>query len=215
MNNKRKGYIYLLSNKSFPTWYKIGYSANINERLKVLNNSTATPFPFKLVGYYEAKKDGDKKIHKLIDRLNKNKRSVDEETGRTREFFEFESLEDAKEVFDLIAEIQFKTPIYNDKIINSNTTNKKQKNSETNRTKKSRWTFDMYGINIGEELVYIDDDKIRPIVISKNKIEWNNKIYSLSSLAKELRNSNSLQGPLFFTYKGKLLIDIRKEKEDK
>ena len=36
------GYIYILTNPSFPEYVKIGYAADVKQRLEELNRSTAT-----------------------------------------------------------------------------------------------------------------------------------------------------------------------------
>lgn len=38
------GYIYILTNPSFPEYLKIGYAADVKQRLEELNRSTAVPF---------------------------------------------------------------------------------------------------------------------------------------------------------------------------
>ena len=41
------GYIYILTNPSFPEYVKIGYADNVDERLAQLNRSECTPFGFR------------------------------------------------------------------------------------------------------------------------------------------------------------------------
>lgn len=48
-----KGYIYILTNPSFPDYVKIGYADNVNNRLQQLNNSECTPFAFRVYATYE------------------------------------------------------------------------------------------------------------------------------------------------------------------
>jgi len=89
MENKG-GYIYLLTNPSFPEWVKIGYADNVEERVKELNRTECTPFAFRIYATYrvdERLKDID--IHNMIDVINPKLRSIDDVDGkiRKREFY--------------------------------------------------------------------------------------------------------------------------------
>lgn len=102
-----KGYIYILTNPSFPEYVKIGYADDIKKRLKQLNNSECTPFAFRLYAYYEVShRLTDMKLHNIIDRLNPELRSIDNVDGkkRVREFYAI-TKEDAYAIFDAIAQI--------------------------------------------------------------------------------------------------------------
>lgn len=104
---KENGVIYILTNPSFPEYVKIGYADNVNERLKILNTSPAIPFAFRVYATYEVEhKLEDKKVHKLIDTINPELRSVENINGkiRKREFYQM-SKEQAYTLFECIAEI--------------------------------------------------------------------------------------------------------------
>lgn len=102
-----KGYIYILTNPSFPDYVKIGYADDVNQRLKQLNRMESTPFAFRCYATYEVNhRLTDMKIHSVIDKLNPNLRSIDNVDGkkRVREFFAM-SPEDAYSILEAIAEI--------------------------------------------------------------------------------------------------------------
>ena len=42
------GYIYIMTNPSFPEYVKIGYATDVEQRLDELNRSTAVPFAFRI-----------------------------------------------------------------------------------------------------------------------------------------------------------------------
>lgn len=48
-----KGYIYILTNPSFPDYVKIGYADDVNKRLQQLNRSECVPFAFRVFATYE------------------------------------------------------------------------------------------------------------------------------------------------------------------
>jgi hypothetical protein len=76
----------------------------------------------------------------------------------------------------------------------------------------------MCGIKIGEYITF-DPTNIEVKVASDDSIEYEGRIYKLSPFAgtfmpEEQRNaSGAYQGAKYFSYKGKVLDDIRKEKE--
>ena len=87
---ENKGYIYILTNPSFKDYVKIGYADNVENRLRQLNNSECTPFAFRVYATYEVEdRLTDVNLHKLIDQLNPNLRSIDNVNGkkRVREFY--------------------------------------------------------------------------------------------------------------------------------
>ncbi len=105
MNDNIVGKIYILTNPSFPDYVKIGYSKNVEERLNRLNNSEAVPFAFRLYATYDVEtQSADKVLHKIIDKLNADLRSIDtiNDKVRVREFYLI-SPEDAYELLEDIA----------------------------------------------------------------------------------------------------------------
>ena len=84
------GCIYILTNPSFKEYVKIGYATNLEKRLKQLNRSETIPFAFRAYAIYQVDKPlTDKELHKLIDRLNPDLRTIDNFDGkeRVKEFF--------------------------------------------------------------------------------------------------------------------------------
>lgn len=85
-----KGYIYILTNPSFPDYVKIGYADDVNKRLQQLNRSECVPFAFRVFATYEvSSRLSDVKIHEIIDRLNPDLRAIENFDGkkRVREFY--------------------------------------------------------------------------------------------------------------------------------
>ena len=84
------GYIYILTNPSFPEYVKIGYADDVEKRLNQLNRTECTPFAFRLYATYEVpNRLADKKLHSLLDMFDANLRAVDELNGkkRVKEFY--------------------------------------------------------------------------------------------------------------------------------
>lgn len=89
----------------------------------------------------------------------------------------------------------------------------KENLSNLDYPKKKPFRFSMIDIGIREELIYIDDPSIVVTVVSDNKVSYNGEIFSLSALAEKLKGLKAVQGPLYFTYKGERLTDLRRRKE--
>ncbi|MDE6905791.1 MAG: GIY-YIG nuclease family protein [Lachnospiraceae bacterium] len=91
------GVIYILTNPSFPDYVKIGYADNIDTRLRQLNRSECIPFAFRVYATYEVdSRLSDKKIHAIIDKLNRIIPNVDEvQAEETAQEIDTESIERA------------------------------------------------------------------------------------------------------------------------
>lgn len=101
------GVIYIMTNPSFPQYVKIGYTDDVDKRLKDFNRSECVPYAFRLYAYYEVtERLTDMKLHSLIDRLNPGLRTIEEVNGkkRVREFYAMEAHE-AYNILETIAEI--------------------------------------------------------------------------------------------------------------
>lgn len=104
-NNNVVGKKHILTNPFFPNYVKIDYSKNVEERLNRLNNSEAVPFAFRLYAKNDVETQSDDKVlHKIIDKLNADLRSIDtiNDKVRVREFYLI-SPEDAYELLEDIA----------------------------------------------------------------------------------------------------------------
>ena len=104
-----KGYIYIMTNPSFKEYVKIGWAANVEQRKRELDGSTAVPFSFKIYATLEVNDRGSARsdiyVHNLIGMLRPELRSVEKnESGkiiRQREFFQME----AEEAYELLEQI--------------------------------------------------------------------------------------------------------------
>lgn len=216
-NTEKKGVIYILQNPAFKEYVKIGYAHDIEKRLRQLNRSETIPFAFRVYAIYEVKSAlTDMELHKLIDNLNPDLRTIETFDGkkRVKEFYAM-SPEDAYSILESIAKISGTidclkrlTPegheILDDEIANDVKEN----------ARRGPFRFSEVGIKVGEKIVYIEDTSIQPVIVDDRHIEWNNQTTSLSALAQQLKNFNhAVQGTLWFTYKGVKLTDLRDQME--
>ena len=84
--------------------------------------------------------------------------------------------------------------------------------------KRARFKFSMCDIKIGEQVTFIPTG-VTAKVATDDSIEYQGRIYKLSPfvgtfMPEEQRNtSGAYQGAKYFSYKGKVLDEIRKERE--
>lgn len=107
MASDKGGYIYILTNPSFPEWVKIGYADNVEERVDTLNRTECTPFAFRIYATYKvAERLKDLDVQDMIDIINPQLRSIDNVDGkiRKREFYSM-SPEDAYSMFEKMARV--------------------------------------------------------------------------------------------------------------
>ena len=189
------GYIYIMTNPCLKDMVKIGYATNVEERRKQLS-TTALPYDYEVYATYETPGNlEDKKLHKLIDNLNPDLR-----VSKNREFFVM-SPEDAYELLEAIAIISGTK----DKLKKIKTTSEAKQ-----KIKKPAIDFSKCGIPVGAKLVFVEDQSIVAVVASKRKVLYNNEETSVSAIASEIKGY-SVAGPHYFTYNGRLLVDIANE----
>lgn len=80
--------------------------------------------------------------------------------------------------------------------------------------RRGPFRFSVCNIKPGSEIAYVHDSNIKATVVDDRSIRYQGKLTSLSALASQLSGRASVAGPLFFTYKGKVLAEIRREKEE-
>ena len=214
MSNKEPGYVYILTNPSFrEDWVKIGKSSRpVDVRSKELDN-TAVPLPFEIFATMKTVKynEVEKLVHKTIDRL------TDLRIRQNREFFNV-APQLALDIFrDIASTIDDAEVILyeNSKPI----VEEARKEIQKREVKHARFKFSMCDIKIGELITFIPTG-IQVKVASDDSIEYEGRIYKLSPfvgtfMPEEQRNtSGAYQGAKYFSYNGKVLDEIRKEREN-
>lgn len=217
-----KGYIYILTNPSFPQYVKIGYAADVKQRLDELNRSSAVPFAFRIYATYEVDSAlSDKKLHSILDKLDPELRSKEEIDGkkRVREFYAM-APEDAYAILEAIAEING----YRSRLKKWKATANEQRDEalaqeiqEEARHKAKPFTFSSCDIEEGETVEFFNSNNpnngVSAVVVDDKHVEYNGETWTLTSLAKEFLGTDShTPGPDYFMYKGKKINDIRREK---
>ncbi|MBR1891061.1 MAG: DUF4357 domain-containing protein [Clostridia bacterium] len=213
----KDGYIYVLTNPSFPEYVKIGYADNVDERVAQLNRSECTPFAFrKYATLHVANRLADKNIHKIIDKFKPELRAKENVNGkmRIREFFAMPA-EEAVDLLETIGSIYGETPQVYERTEDEKREEKIATDAAIATERRSPFSFYKCGIKDGAKIVYINDSSIICTVAGDREINYNGKNTSLTALAKKLlKKDNGIQGTLYFTYNGEVLSALRKRLED-
>ena len=213
--DSKQGYVYILTNPSFKEdWVKIGKSSRpVDVRSKELDN-TAVPLPFEIFATMKTCKynEVEKLVHKTIDRL------TDLRIRQNREFFNVPpqvALDIFKDIAGTIDDAE--VVLYED---NQPVAAKDVEKKEKREIKRGRFKFSMVNITIGSTLTFIPTG-IEVKVASDDQIEYEGRIYKLSPfvgtfMPEDKRNaSGAYQGSKYFSYKGKVLEEMRMEMENK
>lgn len=212
MKTTEQGYVYILTNPSFKEdWVKIGKSARpVDIRSKELDN-TAVPLPFEIFATIKTCKynEVEKLVHKTIDRL------TDLRIRQNREFFNVApqiALDIFRDIAKAIDDAEVVLYHENKPITNEVPVDKKRE------VKRSRFKFSMCNIKIGEQVTFVPT-RIVVKVAADDAIEYEGRIYKLSPfvgtfMPEDKRNvSGAYQGAKYFSYKGKILENLRSENE--
>ena len=210
----KKGYVYILTNPSFPDYIKIGYTDNIKERLASFNRNECVPFAFRVYATYEVETElSDKKVHEIIDQLNPDLRAIETFNGkkRVREFYAM-TPEKAYSILEAMATIhgcEDKLKLVYDKgaIKDEETAEAIEK-----AVRGEYFSFTKCHIPVGATLEYAKDPTINCTVYDDRKIEYNGEVMYMTTLSKILLGKNiGIQGPLYFNYNGKNLQEYYNE----
>lgn len=218
MANTDLGYVYILTNPSFKEdWVKIGKSSRpVDVRSKELDN-TAVPLPFEIYATLKTCKydQVEKLVHKTIDRL------TDLRIRQNREFFNVApavAMDILKDIATTIDDAVLEQYI-NGAPVQVYPQNKVPVALPATPKKPQRppFKFSMAGISIGTKIVF-DPANIEVEVATEDKIEYEGRLWSLSAFTgtympddKKIA-SGAYQGPKFFSYKGKSMLQLRDEK---
>ena len=180
MEQQKAGYIYILTNPSFPQYVKIGYADDIQKRLEHLNRSECIPFAFRLYAYYEVPtRLTDIKLHALIDRLNPDLRSIEDFQGkkRVREFYNMEAhtaysiLESIAEINGMRDKLVLVEPDETD-IANEETATEIRMKREVSRLPRMDWLIEQGLVHIGDELCMIHYPEETAILVDKANVRY-------------------------------------------
>lgn len=212
---KKRGFIYILENPIYDQcgMVKMGYTANLEQRLKDLNAQTGVAKAFRPFAVYEVRRKlADHKLFDLIGGINPDLRVMENFNGkkRKREFFQM-SKEAAYHMLECIAQIS--GTVNRLKKVKRNKEAEEEERAAVeavDNVRQGAFKFSQCGIKPGETLKFVKDPSKVVEVVDDKHVRYDNYVTSLSRVAKDLLGTNyGVQGPRYFTYKGKLLTELR------
>ena len=198
--------IYILTNQSMPDTIKIGITDNLERRIKELDN-TSSPLPFEC--YYAVEVEDaskiEKKIHEGLDdaRIRDNREFFNTTPEQAKSILEIAEIMGGKDVTpkgDIVETAQDKQAL------------------EKSRKIRKRFNFEMINIQPGTILNFVKDTTITCEVHDDKKVKFRDKITSLSDAADIVLREmgydwSAAQGPIWWSYQGKSLSELRRERE--
>ena len=198
--------IYILTNQSMPDTIKIGITDNLERRIKELDN-TSLPLPFEC--YYAVEVEDaskiEKKIHEGLDdaRIRDNREFFNTTPEQAKSILEIAEIMGGKDVTpkgDIVETAQDKQAL------------------EKSRKIRKRFNFEMINIQPGTILNFVKDNTITCEVHDDRKVKFRDKITSLSDAADIVLREmgydwSAAQGPIWWSYQGKSLSELRRERE--
>lgn len=219
---EKGGYVYILTNPSFPKYVKIGYADNIEQRLNQLNRSECTPFAFRLYAYYKVSvRLTDIKLHAMIDKLNPQLRARDELNGksRVREFYAMDA-HDAYEILETIAEMNnlkqnlvLVEPSKEDMDAEDEATEIRTKKSPS-QYPKTDWMIKQGLMSVGDEVYVIGHKDELAIIVSDKKVRYKGKEMSFNQFGCEVTGWKAIQSYKWMKINGRsdTLFEMRENK---
>ena len=209
----KQGVIYILTNPSFPDYVKIGYATDIEKRLKQLNRSETIPFAFRVYATYDVASNlTDKELHRLIDMLNPDLRTIETFDGklRTKEFYAMKP-EEAYSLLECIAKISGTSDCLKRLTPEGHEVLDEQiANEIREESRRGPFRFSAVEIPVDSVLRFNDDPSIEVTVVDDRHISYKGEVTSLSALAQQLKGfDHPVQGTVYFSYQGETLLDRR------
>ena len=198
--------IYILTNECMPDTVKIGFTDNLEQRMKQLDTvSTALPFEcYYAVEVEEYASAVEKKMHEGLDdcRIRQNREFFNTTPERAKSFLKIAEIMGGKDV----------TPTSD--IVESP---QDQQALDNARKKRKRFNFQMLGIEAGTVLHFKKDNTITCEVVNDTQVRFRGKVMSLSGSADIVLREmgydwgSTSRGPSWWCVDGNTLTELRTE----
>jgi hypothetical protein len=206
MTDEDVGYLYILSNQAMPGIYKIGVTSrdDLSKRIDELYvGQTSVPLPFDVE--FACKVKDYKQVEKIIHNT-----FLDYRINSSREFFDV----NPERIIPLLKHLQCEdTTINIAKRLNETTPEIDKESSIRYKKKRPRFNFIEMGINIGNMIVFDNENSsVEAEIISENTVKFNNEEYTLTKLTSKLLGLSYSIAPLpCWKYKDKTLREYYNE----
>lgn len=202
------GVVYVLTNPAFDNYVKIGRTANLEQRLKSLDNASV-PLPFRCV--YAVEVDDESDVERLLHQT-----FADNRTRTTREFFEI----DAQRVISAMKLTRGRDVTPKDDVAED----EEGLRAIEKAARKPRKTYPLFdaGLKVGDIIHYANNSEVTAEIIAAKKIRFEDKETSPSAAALELLrrdgyNWRTVNGWQYWMYENETLSErldnLLKERE--
>ena len=197
--------VYLLTNPTMPGLVKIGFANNLEERMRSLSGGTGVPLPFEC--FYACEVENKKEVESAL-----HEAFGDHRINPKREFFRINPSR-IQAILKLLAKKDVTpTTEITDTPEELEALHKEQKRAE-------RFNFKMVGLSPGVTLKFIQDESVTATIVDERNVEFEGKITSTSNAAvivlqRKGQKLTQAQGPAYWTYDGKTLVELRQELEE-
>jgi hypothetical protein len=202
---KELGIVYVLTNKVMPGLVKIGMTtrSDIDARMKELY-TTGVPVPFDCVYACLVKPSDCEKIEKALHKAFEPYR-----INPNREFFEIKP-EQATSILQLFNQGDV-TDEVKEEMDNELDADDKIAKDKVGKRRPSLNFYEM-GLHKGDILTYDKDPKVKVTIFSEKKVMFENDIYSLTAVTKQLLNvATAVQPTPHWNFEGRSLTDLYNE----
>ena len=191
---KATGSLYVLTNKAFPDYIKVGYAENVSTAVKQINGTNPAPFPYGVFCTYAVEADrADVIFRNLLSCISPS----------TTDFYNIPP-EEVYALLTMMAKLhgcEERLCLYNDADDGGG-----GDVDILSKKKKPPFKFSMVDMHEGDVIQFVHDPNITAIVASDKKILYQGEVTSLSWLARVLlKKDTPVQGTLYFTFEGETL----------
>ncbi|KPA22692.1 hypothetical protein shim_09790 [Shimia sp. SK013] len=196
--------VYVLVNPAFDNYVKIGRTANLEQRLRALDN-TSVPLPFRCV--YAVEVGDDAGVERLVHNA-----FADHRTRTGREFFEI----DPQRVISAL-----KLTNGRDVTPHRDIADDDEGLIALERAEGRRRIIGLYdvGLKAGDVLTFANDEQLTATVVSNKKVDFEGETQSISSSALRILNRTgyewrTVNGWQYWQLDGETLSERRKRLEE-
>ena len=206
-----KGFVYILKDTHFKRGVKIGRAHDVEKRMRPMR--TANPWLSVYLKVETSKwVELEKAVHNIIKFVAKTKQV------KNSEFYLIEP-EKAKRIMlefaPLFAEDDFIVYLEDGTVANASRGAEKTTDAQARKcvsVNRRATSFSALGIKPGDELLFVPTG-LKVSVVDDKTIDYRGERFSLSGFTKKHipkpNASGAYQGPKYFSFKGRMLLDIR------
>ena len=197
--------VYILTNECMPQTIKVGFTENLEQRIKQLDN-TSVALPFEC--YYAVEVDDasgvEKKMHQGLDsyRVRQNREFFNTSPERARSLLEIAEVMGGKNVTPKNAIVE---------------TEQDRQALKQAHKRRERFNFGMLDIQPGDTLYFKKDETITCKVVDDRRVEFRDEKTSLSASANLILTQmgydweGGASGPIWWCFNGKTLDELRNQ----